>query len=130
MKASVILFILTLLFSMPLAAKESNCEDESRYPLITKNELQEVVKDKSSFIVDVNSKDSYEKSHVPGAIHFGSHQKDFTKLLPENKSKMIVAYCGGPQCTAWRKAAIEACKLGYTNIRHFKDGISGWGKSS
>jgi rhodanese-related sulfurtransferase len=41
---------------------------------------------------------------------------------------MIVAYCGGPACTAWKKAAQDACKLGYTNIKHFKEGISGWKK--
>jgi rhodanese-related sulfurtransferase len=107
----------------------SDCNKESHYPLITKSELKQVAESKSATIFDVNSKESYESTHVPGAIHFGSHESDFAKMLPKDKAAMIVAYCGGPSCTAWKMAAKEACKLGYTNIRHFKEGIKGWNES-
>jgi rhodanese-related sulfurtransferase len=108
------------------AAEKTDCNKESHYPLITKSELKNVAESKSATIFDVNSEESFEKSHVPGAIHFESHKTDFAQMLPKDKNAMIVAYCGGPQCTAWKMAAKEACKLGYTNVRHFKEGISGW----
>jgi len=31
-------------------------------------------------------------------------------------------------CNAWQKAATAACEMGYTNIRHFSPGITGWNK--
>ena len=110
-------------------AAEDPCANEETYPLINKADLQKAAESKSAFIVDVNSDSSYKKAHVPGAIHYGSHKNDFAKLLPADKNKLIVSYCGGPQCSAWKKAAEDACKQGYKNIRHFKEGISGWTKS-
>jgi len=107
-------------------ASEKDCSKDSRYPLITTSELTKVVEDKTAFIIDVNSKESFEKNHVPGAIHFAASKKDLANLLPKDKSSMVVSYCGGPMCGAWKKAAEKACKMGYTNIHHYKDGISGW----
>ena len=42
------------------------------------------------------------------------------------KDALIVAYCGGPSCGAYKKAIEAATKLGYTNIKHFSKGLSGW----
>jgi rhodanese-related sulfurtransferase len=106
------------------------CSDENHYPLVTKKDLKSWVATNQAFVIDVNSADSYKTAHVPGAIHFESHQNDFAKVLPQDKNALIVAYCGGPMCTAWKKAAEQACNMGYTNIRHYKDGISGWTKAS
>ena len=47
-------------------------------------------------------------------------------LLPKDKSALIVAYCGNPQCPAYRAAAEAAKKLGYKNIKHLTAGIAGW----
>jgi rhodanese-related sulfurtransferase len=110
--------------------QKSDCADEAHYPMINKAQLKTVAEKKQAFIVDVNSDESFAKAHVPGAIHFGSHEKDFVSLLPKDKSALVVAYCGGPQCNAWKKAAEEACKAGYTHVQHFKEGISGWTSTS
>lgn len=115
-------------FSNLSHAEETDCSDDTRYPEISKTELKSVVEEKRAFIVDVNSDKSFKKAHVPGAIHYKSHKAEFAQLLPEQKDALIVAYCGGPSCTAWKAAAENACKLGYSNIKHFKPGISGWVK--
>ena len=121
-----VLFSLSALSAF--ANENPECAKDSHYPLVTKSELKELTTKKSAFIVDVNSQESFEKAHVPGAILFESHKKDFSQVLPKDKNTLIVAYCGGPACEAWKKAAEEACKLGYTTIRHYKEGISGWVK--
>lgn len=121
---------LVLLLGQAWANPSEECAEESHFPEISKNELKKVVQKKSAFIVDVNSEDSFKEKHVPGAIHYDSRHNEFSKLLPKDKGALVVAYCGGPQCGAWKKAATEACELGYTNIRHFKGGISGWKASS
>jgi rhodanese-related sulfurtransferase len=38
----------------------------------------------------------------------------------------IVTYCGGPQCSQSTQAAQKLIELGYTNVRAFTDGLSGW----
>src|SRR4051812_7733573 len=103
---------LTFLFCSvsAFAEKPTTCADEEHYPLINKSELKKVAGKKSAFIVDVNSADSFKKAHVPGAIHFKAKKDEFTQLLPKDKNALVVAYCGGPQCTAWKEAAKIACE--------------------
>lgn len=124
----ILALIALCLTQISFAQAATDCKNEAAYPIISKTELKTVADSKTATIFDVNSAESFKEAHVPGAVHFGSHEKDFAKLLPADKNALIVAYCGGPKCTAWLKAAKEACQLGYTNIKHFKDGISGWKK--
>ena len=109
---------------------QTECAKEEHYPMVTKAELEKMVQEKSAFVIDVNSDESFKEEHVPGAIHYKTSEAKFATLLPKDKAATIVAYCGGPACTAWKKAAEKACMLGYTNIKHFKEGISGWKKKS
>jgi rhodanese-related sulfurtransferase len=117
---------LLLTGALAFASETTDCSKEDHYPLITKSELKTVAENKEAVIIDVNSKDSFKKAHVPGAIHYGSHEKDLQSLLPSKKDQLVVAYCGAEKCDAWKKAAEKACKLGYTNVKHFKEGIKGW----
>jgi rhodanese-related sulfurtransferase len=102
------------------------CSDDSRYGEITRKELEAKIQSKSVTVIDVNSPESFKDQHIPSAFHYGSHEKDFSGMLPQKKEGLIVAYCGGPACTAWKKAATAACQLGYSNVKHFKPGIKGW----
>lgn len=117
-------FILTL--SGAAAETKTTCADRAHFPDITKDELSQLIKKGSVTVVDVNSTSSFKKRHIPTAIHYGTHKKDFIQKLPADKNALIVAYCGGPRCVAWHKAAKEACLAGYANIKHFKEGLKGW----
>ncbi len=55
-----------------------------------------------------------------------------TTKLPElvkDRSRLVVFYCNGPNCTKMVKAAKAAAAAGYTNIAEYKEGLPGWGKS-
>lgn len=93
---------------------------------VTLEEFKKIVAEKAALIIDVNGTPSFDKAHVPGAVSFALVEGKMTSVLPADKSKLIVAYCGGTMCTAWEAAAKEAKQLGYTNIKHFKGGIKGW----
>src|SRR3712207_3208744 len=86
--------LLSMTGSIAMANDATDCSKDSHYPLITKAELRKAVENKEALVIDVNSKESFDKVHVPGAIHFGSSEKNFASLLPAEKGKMIVAYCG------------------------------------
>ncbi|MBL7717120.1 MAG: rhodanese-like domain-containing protein [Bdellovibrionales bacterium] len=114
-----------------------DCDKEETFPLISKSDLKKELDSKvKPMVVDVNSESRFKEGHVGGkeTFHFGTQGKEFKTALEKMKAEkktdaLIVAYCGGPQCTAWHKAAKEACKMGFTNVKHFKDGISGWEKN-
>lgn len=128
MKALLIIVCLTL--SSVSFAKGKNCEDVKQFTDVSMKEMKDIVSKSSATIIDVNSNSSFKKSHIPNAIHYASNKEKLGTMLPKDKNQMIVAYCGGKMCTAWERAAKAACEMGYTNIRHFSEGITGWNKSN
>ena len=96
------------------------------FPDISIKELKAAIADKKVVVIDVNGSDSYAKGHIPSAVDFAASKKELPKVLPEDKKALVVAYCGGPSCSAYKQAATAAEKLGYTNIKHLSAGISGW----
>ena len=108
----------------PLAAKPA-----AEVPMISHAQLVKAMQNKSVTLLDVNGTDMYKSGHIPGALNFQAVQGDLKKVLPANKKALVVAYCGGPMCGAYKMGAEAAKKLGYTNVRHYSLGISGWMKS-
>lgn len=96
------------------------------YPDIAIGDLKKAIEEKKVTVIDVNGAKSYEKGHIPGAIDWSTAKADPAKALPADKDALIVAYCGGPTCSAYKSAAAAAEKLGYKNVKHLSAGISGW----
>jgi rhodanese-related sulfurtransferase len=99
---------------------------KARFPEISQQDLVKAMEAKSVFLVDANGSESYTSGHIPGAVHFTSAGEKFAEMLPKEKDALIVAYCGGPGCQAWCKAADKLEEMGYKNIRHYKGGIKEW----
>lgn len=93
---------------------------------ISIEELKKAIADKAVLLLDCNGSDTYAKGHLPGAFDFEANEKDLAKLLPADKSALIVAYCGSPKCLAYKGGVKAAQTLGYTNVKHFSGGLSGW----
>lgn len=98
----------------------------AEFPDISIAELKKAIADKKVTVIDVNGGESYKNGHIPTAINFASVQGNLASALPKEKDALIVAYCGGPSCNAYTRAANAATKLGYTNVKHLSAGISGW----
>ena len=100
-----------------------------KYADISQADLKAAIAAGKVTLIDVNGTDSYKAGHIPGAIDFEANSATLASLLPADKSALIVAYCGGPQCHAYKAGAAAAEKLGYNNVQHFAQGIQGWKKS-
>lgn len=98
----------------------------AEFPDISIGELKTAISEKKVTVIDVNGSGSYAKGHVPTAVDYAAVSKDLASKLPADKGALIVAYCGGPSCNAYQKAAKAAKELGYTNVKHLSAGISGW----
>ncbi len=114
--------VLALLVSLVISASVFAGE----FPDISVKEVKSLVASKKAVLIDVNGSESFAKGHIPGALNFDAVGKDLAKALPEDKNTLIVAYCGGPRCKAYKAAAEAAEKLGYKNVKHMSAGLSGW----
>ena len=87
--------------------------------------LHELMQQEAVSVVDVNSKQSWIKAHVPGAQHLdvAGYARDD---LPSDKDSFLVFYCSGFMCRKAPNAAQRAKGLGYTNVHVMSAGISGW----
>jgi rhodanese-related sulfurtransferase len=121
MKAKFLSIIAACLASVTVMAGE--------YPDISVADLKAAIESKKAVVIDVNGASAYKAGHIPGAINFAEAKADLAKQLPAEKDALIVAYCGGPKCSAYTAAAKAAKELGYTNVKHLSAGISGWKKA-
>ena len=96
------------------------------FPDISIAELKKAIADKKVVVIDVNGGESYKSGHIPTAVNYSEAQNNLGAVLPKEKDALVVAYCGGPSCNAYTRAANAATKLGYTNVKHLSAGISGW----
>lgn len=103
---------------------------EGKFPDISHTDLVSAIEAKKVVVIDVNGSDSYAESHIDGAIDYQATKADLASKLPADKSTLIVAYCGGPSCGAWKQAAKAVAELGYTNVKHYSAGITGWNENA
>ena len=96
------------------------------FPAISHDELKAAIASGQVTLLDVNGSKSYQAGHIPGALDYSAIASDLATKLPADKSALVVAYCGSPQCGAYKRAAEAASKLGYKNVKHYSGGISGW----
>jgi len=78
--------------------------------------------------------------HLPGAIAVvpaaqgGSFddevQRGFGQYLRQatggDTSRMLVFYCGGPQCWGSYNASLRAIRMGYRNVHWYRGGLQAW----
>lgn len=118
-----LMILAAMALALPLFAGD---KEKPSFAEVSMADVKSLVEKKGATFLDANGTESWTKGHIPGAIDFAANEKTLATVLPKDKAALIVAYCGGPQCNAWTKGAEAAAALGYTNIKHFKDGIKGW----
>lgn len=94
-------------------------------PPISIEDLKAAIAKEEVTLFDVNGSRIYAKGRIPSALDYRAIT-DLPASLPSDKKALIVAYCGGPSCSAYRAATRKIRRFGYTNVRHLSGGISGW----
>ncbi len=84
--------------------------------------------DRGVLFVDVRSKFSFERGHIPGALSIDVRSEDFVAEFTKavEKDQDIVLYCRGINCTRSGEAILIVHPLGYDNLYHLKVGFPGW----
>ncbi|HCE67246.1 MAG: hypothetical protein A2X82_10870 [Geobacteraceae bacterium GWC2_55_20] len=80
------------------------------------------------FLYDSRPLPRFQQGSIPTAVNlpFPAFDKLADKLLPKDKSALVIFYCAGPSCNMSPGSADKAKKLGYTNLKVYKDGMPAW----
>jgi len=92
---------------------------------VAPNALHQLLQAKPVTVIDLNSRQSWIKAHVPGALHLDPSSFS-DRDLPSDKESLLVFYCSNPMCRKAPAAARRAKKMGYANVLVMSAGITGW----
>jgi rhodanese-related sulfurtransferase len=92
---------------------------------VSPEELQRLVREGGVTTFDVNSRERWERAHVPGARHLDPAAFQASDL-PADRAAPLVFYCSNPWCRKAPGAARRARQLGWQRVRVLAAGIEGW----
>lgn len=97
----------------------------------TRNAYDEFPSEWGFVLIDSRPPAKYNEGHINGAINIPDAQFDaFAHLLPADKEKILIFYCGGLDCPLSPSSAKKAIELGYTNVMVYQEGIVTWQKAA
>lgn len=76
-------------------------------------------------VLDVRSRQLYERGHVPGALCLPHGKITPRRLEDWDLSTLFVVYCAGPHCNGANRAAIRLARLG-RSVKEMIGGLTGW----
>ena len=135
MKALHLLALSVLLACSPalFAQSEQKAKKESaERPVVIKHiDIEEFAKlrgNKTNVVLDVRTKEEWERGHLPGAILIDFIEPDFEEKvakLDPSKTYLVVCASGGRSARACKK--MEALK--FKNLYNVKGGMNAWEKA-
>ncbi|MCK8817017.1 hypothetical protein MWH28_06480 [Natroniella sulfidigena] len=78
-------------------------------------------------VVDSRPEGRYDEGHINGAINIPDGQfEESAHLLPDDKEKKLIFYCGGLHCPLSANSARKAMEMGYQNVYVYQEGTPAW----
>jgi len=80
------------------------------------------------FLFDSRPLPRFQEGAIPTAVNlpYPAFDKLAEKMLPKDKNALVIFYCAGTTCNMSPGSADKARKLGYTNLKVYKDGMPAW----
>ena len=129
MKLFSLIIIISIQSLVACPANESESFYKNLDAVKTKKIIAQYKKDKKTLtIIDVRTKEEYDREHFPKAKLINFFGSDFEKKLKEldkNKSYLLHCQSGGRSKGALKKMQ----ELGFKRIYHLDGGILAWKKS-
>jgi rhodanese-related sulfurtransferase len=95
--------------------------------LITRDELKAAIENDEVTVVDALPSAYYEQQHLPGAVNlFVDDAAEHAAAVLPDKHAAIVTYCSNAACPNSEGVARTLTRLGYTDVRKFREGIQDW----
>jgi len=85
----------------------------------------EELEERGFVLLDVRSREAFEKGHLPGALNIPHATLTEQRLAEYAPDTLFVTYCAGPHCNASTRAAIRIASLGRP-VKEMIGGTTGW----
>jgi len=84
--------------------------------------------DGTNVVLDVRTKEEYDKVHIPGSIHLDFNSPEFEqKVAALDKSKTYLVHCASGGRSS--RACAKMTKLNFKSLYNLEGGITGWEKA-
>jgi rhodanese-related sulfurtransferase len=127
MTTRVLIFLLTLLFSMSVQAEYSSPEHVEGSITTSVTEAKALY-DKGVVFIDVRNPRLYAKGHIVDAHHLdlkNGFTEDAVAALV-SRDEPLVIYCSGVKCSRSYRAVAKAVGWGFRQVHYFRGGIVEW----
>lgn len=101
--------------------------------LISTPEMEKLVaKGKGYYLFDSRPAIRFQEGAIPTAVNlpYPAFDKLAPTMLPADKNALIIFYCAGVTCNMSPASGEKAKKLGYTNIKVYKEGMPAWSEKN
>lgn len=98
------------------------------FETISKEELKQAMDAGTVEVLNVLSKDYYDKLHITGSKNIPLDTLKENAWEQLDKSKQYITYCAHTECDASRKAAEFLQEKGYT-VKAYEGGIKEWAQA-
>ena len=92
---------------------------------ISPDELHQLIQKQQVTVIHVNSRHSWIKARVPGALNLAPADHNHSDLPPDKESSLVF-YCSNPMGRKAPNAARRAKTRGYAHVKVMSAGISRW----
>lgn len=94
-----LLFVAAVMILIPVVAAAIDVDLIKKMKFITTEELWKLQESKADFVlIDTLSPIEFAEEHIKGAVNLPYiHLKSGKGKLPQDKNKMLIFYCKGPQ---------------------------------
>ncbi|HEY3346919.1 MAG TPA: rhodanese-like domain-containing protein [Nitrospirota bacterium] len=95
---------------------------------ITRDDLRAKLRDMPgrTLLIDVRSKEDYERAHIKGAISIPLPELSMTADKSFARDQDIIVYCGSFECQLSSNAAQTLHEMGYENVLEYEGGLKDW----
>jgi len=95
--------------------------------LISRDDLRAAIEAGAVTVVDALGGQYWARQHLPGAVPLVAADvaAHAAELLPD-RAAAIVTYCSNPACPNSGQVAEPLARLGYGDVRKYRDGIEDW----
>lgn len=90
---------------------------------------QKVENGEKIYLIDTLAPRSFEVMHIPSSLSIPydtDFVEQFQKQVTVAKDAEIITYCASDGCQLSALAARVLEEAGYTNVKHYVDGLAGW----
>ncbi len=85
----------------------------------------EELEDRGFVLVDVRSKEAFDKGHLPGAVNIPHWTLTPDRLAEYSMDTLFVVYCAGPHCNGSTRGAVRLARLDRP-VKEMIGGTAGW----